>query len=101
MSGQASSADLFQPFPSSLISIMFTDTQTDVNTTYDFNFPPPPQPTLDPQEYSFGNYTVILMNQHTYNVTISYYGMLERLADYVGTFTVAAPAGQTAITKDF
>ena len=99
VSGRANSAALFMPFPSSLISITFTDTQTDANTTYDFNFPPPP--TLDPQEYSFGNYTVILMNQHTYNVTVRYYGNMERFADYVGTFTVAEPAGQTAIIKDF
>jgi hypothetical protein len=99
VSGQANSAALFMPFPSSLISITFTDAQTDANTTYDFNFPPPP--TLDPQKYSFGNYTVILMNQHTYNVTVSYYGNMDRFADYVGSFTVAVPAGQTAITKDF
>jgi hypothetical protein len=95
VSGRASSAPLFMPFPSSLISITFTDTQTDANTTYDFNFPPPPTPN------PFGNYTVILMNQHNYNVTVSYYGNMVKLADYVGTFTVAVPAGQTAITKDF
>lgn len=104
VSGQANSAALFQPFPSSLISITFTDTQTDANTTYDFNFPPPP--TLNP----FGNYTVILMNQHTYNVTISYYGgpsaesiaaEMDRFSDYVGTFTVAVPPGQTQMTKNF
>ena len=100
VSGQASSADLFQPFPSGLISIKFTDTQTDANTTYDFNFPPPP--TLNP----FGNYTVILMNERTYNVTISYYGGFpeghpQTFSDYVGTFTVAVPPGQTQMTKNF
>ncbi len=106
VSGKANSAALFGPFPSRLISIIFTDTQTDANTTYDFNFPPPSQPIFDPMAYSFGNYTVILMNQHTYKVTISYYGgpspsSMQVFSDNVGKFTVAVPPEQTQVTKDF
>ncbi len=101
VSGRASSAALYL-WATSLISIQFIDTQTGTNTSYDFNFPPPP--TLNP----FGNYTVTLLNQHTYNVTISYYGYgpsgssyMEQFSDYIGSFTVALPTGQTQITKNF
>jgi hypothetical protein len=101
VSGQASSAALYM-WGSSLISIQFIDTQTGTNTSYNFNFPPPP--TLNP----FGNYTVTLLDQHTYNVTISYYGSgpsgstyMDQFSDYIGNFTVDAPAGQTQVTKNF
>ena len=101
VSGQASSAGLYLG-ATSLIGIQFIDTQTGINTSYNFNFPSPP--TLNP----LGNYTVTLINQHTYNVTISYYGgypstsnYMDQFSDYVGNFTVDVPAGQTQLIKNF
>jgi len=100
VTGQANSNALFQPIGSSLISIKFTDIQTGTNVSYTFNFPPPP--SLNP----FGNYSVTLMNQHTYSVTLIYYGgpspnHMQVFSDNVGKFTAAVPPGQTQITKDF
>jgi methionine-rich copper-binding protein CopC len=100
VSGKVGSNALSQPFLSSLIGIQFTDTQTGTETSFYFHFPPPP--SLNP----FGTYSVILMNKHTYNVTISYYigpsanNMIQKV-DYVGDFTVQAPAGENAISKNF
>lgn len=100
VSGKAGSNALSEPFLSSLIGIQFTDTQTGTKTSFDFHFPPPP--TLNP----FGTYSVILMNEHTYNVTISYYigptaNNMTPKVDYIGNFTVQAPTGKTAVTKNF
>jgi hypothetical protein len=101
VSGRANSNAICQPFFSSLIGIQFTDTQTGANTSFDFHFPPPP--TLSP----FGNYSVTLMNKHTYAVTVSYYyapsldAFWQIEADYIGNFTVYAPAGETAISESF
>jgi hypothetical protein len=101
VSGQASSASLYLG-ATSLIGIHFIDTQTGTNTSYAFNFP------LPTTQNSLGNYTVTLINHHTYNVTISYYGdyplvsnFTDQHSDYYGNFTVDAPAGQTQVTKNF
>jgi hypothetical protein len=101
VSGQASSASLYLGV-TSLIGIQFIDTQTGTNTSYAFNFP------LPTTQNSLGNYTVTLINHHTYNVTISYYGdyplasnFMDQFSDYVGNFTVDAPAGQTQLIQNF
>lgn len=100
VSGQASSAGIYQPFPSSLIGIQFTDIQIGAKTS--FSFPSTFPLSINP----FGNYSVHLMNKHTYNVTLSYYGgpspgNMSLLADNLGNFTVNAPAGETAIVENF
>jgi hypothetical protein len=102
VSGRASSAAIMQPFFSSLIGIQFVDTATGANTSFNFHFPYPPP------RNPFGNYSVSLINEHIYAVTVSYYWspsanapFWETQADYIGDFTVHAPAGVTAITKDF
>jgi hypothetical protein len=100
VSGKANSNGLSGPWPSSLIGIQFTDIQTGTETCFNFHFPPPP--SLNPS----GTYSVVLMNEHTYDVTISYYtgntvkSMFQDVMDF-GNFTVHAPAGVTAITKNF
>ena len=100
VSGQVGSTALSQPYLSSLIGIQFTDIQTGTKTSFDFHFPPPP--SLNP----FGNYSVALMSEHTYRVTISYYtgpssNNMWQTADDIGNFTVHVPSGETAISKDF
>jgi hypothetical protein len=67
VSGQASSGGLYQPFPSSLQRIEFTDTQTGIVTTFRFTFP-------SQSDNRIGNYSVFLKNGHSYSVYISYYG---------------------------
>ncbi len=99
VSGRASSAALSEPEITSIQKIEFSDVQTGVVTSFNFNFP---QQSNNP----FGNYTVTLENGHTYNVTISYYrgfivGNMDSTSDYFTTFTVNATAGQTAITENF
>jgi hypothetical protein len=98
VSGQASSGALAEPFPTSIQRIEFTDTQTGAVTTFHFPFTPQSNNPI-------GNYSVSLKNEHTYSVTISYYhgfpGTMDPESDYITTFTVHAPAGETAITKDF
>jgi hypothetical protein len=103
VSGRANSNAIMQPFFSSLIQIQFTDTQTGVNTSFDFHFPAPPS-SVNP----FGNYSVILMNKHTYDVNVSYYyapspddTFWQIEADNIGNFTVYAPAGETAMSQSF
>jgi hypothetical protein len=98
VSGKASSGALSQPFPTSLQKIEFVDTQTGTITTFDFPFAPQSNnPT--------GNYSVSLRNEHTYNVFISYYhGIppnMEPETNFFTTFTVHAPDGEKAISKDF
>lgn len=83
---------------SRLIGIQFTDIQTGAETSFSF--------TSQPSANSgIGVYSVILMNEHTYNVSISYYwgfGIHNiPQTDDIGNFTVHVPAGVTAITKDF
>jgi|GEM_PF-1754008 len=101
VSGEASSAALCEPFFTSLTGIHFTDIQT--RTATSFNFPSTSPRSVNP----FGEYSVILMNEHTYNVTISYYcgpsyvNMNSQVTDFVGNFTVNAPVGETAISQDF
>jgi len=98
VSGKASSAALSQPFPTSIQRIEFVDTQTGTVTTFHFPFAPQSNnPT--------GNYSVSLKNEHTYNVYINYYHgippKMEPESDFFTTFTVNAPDGETAISKDF
>jgi hypothetical protein len=102
VSGRAASAAIMQPFFSSLISIQFVDIATGANTTFNFNFPYPPP------NNPFGNYSVTLINEHTYAVTISYYWspsvnatLWNTQADYIYDFTVHAPAVVTSINEDF
>ena len=98
VSGKASSGALSQPFPTSIQTIEFADTQTGTVTTFHFPFP---QQTNNPT----GNYSVSLKNEHTYNVFISYYhGIppnMEPETDFFATFNVHAPDGEKAISKDF
>jgi hypothetical protein len=94
-------------FPSSLVDIQFTDVQTGSKTSFAF-FPNnyPPETGIIGGTVSSGNYSVVLINEHTYSVTITYYtGPNSQNAslntESVGNFTVVAPAGETAISKDF
>ncbi len=77
-------------------TIEFQDTQTGTLTTFHFTFVPK---SID----NYGNYSVTLKNGHTYNVYISFSymgsGTIEK--EFITTFTVNAPAGQSAITKNF
>ncbi len=98
VSGKASSGALSQPFPTSIQTIEFADTQTGTVTTFHFSFAPQSNnPT--------GNYSVSLKNGHTYNVFISYYhGIppnMEPESDFFTTFTVHALDGEKVISKDF
>jgi hypothetical protein len=57
-------------------------------------------------EVSIGNYSVVLMKDHAYDVTIAYYGgpsagNVSSETDFVGSFTVQAPAGEIAIIENF
>ena len=86
-------------FPASLQRIEFTDIQTGTKTTFDFHFAPQ-------RINGVGNYSVTLKNEHTYNVTISYYsgpspGNMYPGLDSIGIFTVHAPAGKTSISIDW
>ena len=79
-----------------LQTIQFTDTQTGITTSSHFTFAS--------QTINVGNYSVILKNGHSYNVYITYSymgGLGNPETEFIKTFTVNAPAGQTAITKDF
>ena len=98
VSGLASSGALSQPFPTSIQTIEFADTQTGTVTTFHFSFAPQSNnPT--------GNYSVSLKNEHTYNVFIRYYhGIppnMEPESDFFTTFTVHALDGEKVISKDF
>ncbi len=100
VSGRASSAALAEPWFTSIQKIEFTDIQTGLVTSFSFSF--------SKQSYNpFGNYSVTLKNEHTYNVTISYFmgpslnAVVNPASDYITTFTVYASAGQTAISKNF
>jgi len=94
-------------FPSSLVSIQFTDVQTGFKTSFAF-FPNnyPPETGIIGGTVSGSVYSVVLINEHIYNVTVSYYigpnsqNVLLN-TEPVGSFTVVAPAGETAISKDF
>jgi len=99
VSGRAGSAALSEPEITSIQKIEFTDVQTGIVTSFNFPF-------AEQSNNPFGNYSVTLKNGHTYNVTISYYagfsvGNMHPASDYIETFTVQAPAGQTSITEDF
>lgn len=100
VSGRASSAALAEPYFTSIQEIEFIDVQTQMVTSFNFSFA---QNSYNP----FGNYAVILQNEHTYNVTINYYmgpslnDIVYPASDYIATFTVNATAGQAAIPKDF
>ena len=94
-------------FPSSVVDIKFTDVQTGSKTSFAF-FPNnyPPESGIIGGTVSSGNYSVVLINEHTYNVTVTYYiGPNSKNAflntESVGNFTVVEPVGETAISKDF
>ena len=78
-------------------TIEFTDTQTGTITAFHFTFAPKSDST------SVGNFSVTLKNGHAYNVYISFFvfNPESHETQYITTFTVNAPAGQTAITKNF
>ena len=78
-----------------LRTIQFTDTQTGTTTSSYFTFAS--------QTINVGNYSVTLKNGHSYNVYITFSVMAsyQLETEFIKTFTVNAPAGQTAITKDF
>lgn len=97
--GNVNSQLLCKPYQSSLLSIRFTDTQTGAQVAYDF-------PSYFPQLGPSGNYTVALMREHTYNVTVDYYrgssdGQFYHATDSVGTFTVHSLGGEAVVRKDF
>jgi len=99
VSGWVHSQLLCKPYQSSLLRIQFTDIQTGTQTPYDF-------PSIFPILRPSGNYSVALMNEHTYNVTIDYYrgspsGHFSHATDFVGRFTVHALSGETVVSKDF
>lgn len=99
VSGWVNSQRLCEPYQSSLLRIQFTDIQTGTQTPHDF---PSIFPILSPS----GNYSVILMKEHTYNVTIDYYrgspeGHFYHATDFVGRFTVHTLDGETVVSKDF
>jgi hypothetical protein len=77
-------------------TIEFQDTQTGTMTTFHFTFAPK-------SDNGYGNYSVTLKNGHTYNVylSFSYMGSGNVEKEFITTFTVNAPAGQSAITKNF
>ncbi len=96
VSGQAfAPTGLWGPFLT-VQKLQFQDTQSGTITTFQFHFGYASGNT-------FGNYSVILKNGHTYNVFLSYFvGSDENpQTDFETTFTVNATAGQTTITKDF
>jgi len=76
--------------------IEFTDTQIGTTTTFHFPF-------TQQNNSGGGNYSVTLKNGHTYNVylSFSYMGSGNMEKEFITTFTVNAPAGDTAITKNF
>ncbi len=78
-----------------LRTIQFTDTQTGATTSSNFTFAS--------QAINVGNYSVTLKNGHSYNVYITFSVMVSYglETEFIKTFTVNAPVGQTAITKDF
>ena len=94
-------------FPSSLVDIQFTDVQTGSKTSFAF-FPNnyPPETGIIGGTVSGAVYSVVLINEHTYSVTVTYYigpnsqNVLLN-TESVGNFTVVAPAGETAISEDF
>ena len=90
VSGKAGVYDEIAP---NVQTVEFTDTQT--GTTSHFTFAR--------QTYYEGNYSVTLKNGHTYNVYISYSILSPNnpKTQFITTFTVNSPAGQTAITKNF
>lgn len=97
VSGKANSAPL-SVFPTILSEIKFADTETGTTTSFSFSYPSPPM--ID----SVGTYSVVLMKQHTYNVTISYFtgptlSNMSQYSDYVGNFTVGSSG--TTIIKNF
>lgn len=95
VSGRCASTGVLTMFPASLTNIEFTDIQTGIRFPFaaqSFN--------------SVGNYSVTLMNEHTYRVTISYFhgphpGGMTPATDYITTYTVHVPAGKTSISQDF
>jgi hypothetical protein len=93
-------------FPSSLISIKFTDVRTGSETYFVFSNNYPPVTGIIGGKSASGNYSVVLINEHTYSVTIYYYigpssqNVLSN-TESVGSFTVVAPAGETAISNGF
>ena len=76
-------------------TIEFTDTQTGTTITSHFTFAP--------QTQNAGNYSVVLKNEHTYNVYISHsiFTPKSPKTNFITTFTVNASDGQKAITKNF
>jgi hypothetical protein len=106
VSGKVNSIPLSEPFPSSLISIQFTDIQTSANNSFSFPYNYPPQSGVIGGNSAIGDYSVILINGHTYNITVTYYlgptaGNISIKTDYLYDFTVNAIDGQTVITKTF
>jgi hypothetical protein len=106
VSGEVDSIPLSEPWPSSLIEIQFTDVQTGSSTSFDFSKNYPPITGIIGGNSAIGDYSVVLINEHTYNVTVTYYsgpsaGNVLISTEYIGNFTVVAPAGETAISKDF
>lgn len=99
VSGVASSAALSEPEITSIQKVEFTDVQTGSVTSFNFPF-------AEQSNNPFGNYSVTLKNEHTYNVTISYYagfsvGNMSPASVYIENLYVYAPAGQTTLTEDF
>lgn len=97
VSGEVDSFSLSQPWQSRLIDIQFTDVQTGSETSFDFS-----------NKSAVGDYSVVLIKEHTYNVSITYYTgptevnvFSEISTEYIGNLTVVAPAGEKAISDDF
>ena len=110
LSGIASTASLCNSSILIPYGMRFIDIQTGFETYvdlmgyYPFNICSPDYPFILVNHPS-DHYSTSLANGQTYNVFIGYYcgtqGNMSAVEDFVGNFTVHAPAGKTAIHKDF
>lgn len=75
----------------SLNEMRFTDIKTGTVTSY--TFVSQPNATSNVTE----NYSVVLLNKHTYNIDVYF----KSGRDYYDNVLIYAPAGETAISKDF
>ncbi len=98
ISGEAYVSGALSLPPTTIVKIEFTDTQTGTVTAFHFDF------VYNGQDHRSGNYSVILKNEHTYAVAITYYfdgDQINSDTTQIATFTVNATAGQKTINKDF